>query len=129
MNTTYIIAEAVQRIALNHEPYGVFDVWEGQHRLLFSYDCAFDHIEIQRVEHGAYKSNNLVVDMLPEDFDEDLFFSVMIPIMQKRYEEIERDRKEAEESDREEEERERQERESADWEDTKGSLNDTFGLY
>ena len=41
-------------------------------------------------------------------------------------EEIERDRKESEESDREEEERERQERDSADWEDTKRHLNDTY---
>ena len=97
--------------------------------MLFSYDCAFDHIDIQRVEQGAYMSNSLVVAMLPEEFDEDLFLSVMIPIMQKRYEEIERDRKESEESDREEEERERQERESAYWEETKRHLNDTFGLY
>ena len=36
--------------------------------------------------------------------------------------------KESEESDREEKERERKERESADWEETKRSLNDTFGL-
>ena len=53
----------------------------------------------------------------------------MIPKMKKRYEEIERDRKEREESDKEEEERERQERDSAYWEETKRHLNDTFGLY
>lgn len=129
MNTTYIIAEAAQRIALNHEPHGVFDVWEDGYKVLCTYDCAFGHIDIQKVERGAYLSNNLMVDMLPEEFDEDLFLSVMIPIMKKRYEEIERDRKESEESDREEEERERQERESADWEETKRYLNDTFGLF
>lgn len=129
MNTTYIIAQAAQNIAVNHEPYGSFDIWEDGYRVLCTYDCAFDHIEIQKAEQGAYLSNNLVISELPEEFDEDLFFSVMIPIMQKRYEEIERDRKEAEESDREEEERERQERDSADWEDTKRHLNDTFGLY
>jgi hypothetical protein len=50
-------------------------------------------------------------------------------LLPRRYEEIERNRKESEESDREEKERERKERESADWEDTKRSLNDTFGLY
>lgn len=129
MNTTYIIAEAAQKIAVNPEPYGSFDIWEDGYKVLCAYDCAFDYIAIQKVERGAYLSNNLVVEMLPEEFDEDLFLSVMIPIMQKRYEEIERDRKESEESDREEEERERQERESADWEDTKRSLNNTFGLY
>lgn len=129
MNTTYIIAEAARKIAVNPKPYGFFDVWEDGYKALCTYDCAFDHIAIQKVEKGAYMSNNLVVEMLPEEFDEDLFLSVMIPIMQKRLEEIERDRKESEESDREEEERERQERESADWEDTKRHLNDTFGLY
>ena len=129
MNTTYIIAEAAQKIAVNPEPYGSFDIWEDGYKVLCTYDCAFDDIAIQRVERGAYLSNNLVVEMLPEDFDEDLFLSVMIPIMQKRYEEIERDRKESEESAREEEERERQERESADWEETKRHLNDTFGLF
>ena len=50
-------------------------------------------------------------------------------LLPRRYEEIERNRKESEESDREEEERERKERESADWEETKVHLNDTFGLY
>ena len=129
MNTTYIIAQAAQNIAVNHESYGSFDIWEDGYKVLFTYDCAFDEIAIQKVEQGAYMSNSLVVEMLPEDFDEDLFLSVMIPIMQKRYEEIERDRKESEESDREEEERERQERDAADWEDTKRHLNDTFGLY
>ena len=129
MNTTYIIAEAARKIAMNPEPYGSFDVWEDGYKVLCTYDCYFDDIDIQKVELGAYMSNNLVADMLPREFDEDLFLSVMIPIMQKRYEEIERDRKESEESDREEEERERQERDSADWEDTKRSLNDTFGLY
>lgn len=129
MNTTYIIAEAAQRIAVNHEPYGSFDIWEDGYKVLCTYDCAFDDIAIQKVEQGAYLSNNLVVEMLPEEFDEDLFLSVMIPIMKKRYEEIERDRKESEEYDREEEERERQERESAYWEDTKRHLNETFGLY
>lgn len=129
MNTTYIIAEAAQKIAVNHEPYGSFDIWEDGYRVLCTYDCAFGDIDIQKVERGAYLSNNLVVAMLPEEFDEDLFLSVMIPIMQKRYEEIERDRKESEESAREEEERGRQERESADWEETKRHLNDTFGLF
>ena len=129
MNTTYIIAQAAQKIAVNHEPYGSFDIWEDGCKVLCTYDCAFDHIAIQKVEQGTYLSNNLVVAMLPGEFDEDLFLSVMIPIMQKRHEEIERDRKESEESDREEEERERQERESADWEETKRHLNDTFGLY
>ena len=129
MNTTYIIAEAARKIAVNPEPYGYFDIWEDGYKVLFTYDCYFDNIDIQKVERGAYMSNNLVVDMLPEEFDEDLFLSVMIPIMKKRYKEIERDRKESEESDREEEERERQERESADWEETKRYLNDTFGLY
>ena len=129
MNTTYIIAEAARKIALSPEPYGSFDIWEDGYKVICTYDCAFDHIDIQKVERGAYMSNNLVVDIMPEEFDEDMFLSVMIPIMQKRYEEIERDRKESEESDKEEEERERQERDSADWEDTKRSLNDTFGLY
>lgn len=129
MNTTYIIAQAAQKIAVNHEPHGSFDIWEDGYKVLFTYDCYFDNIDIQKVERGAYMSNNLVVDMLPGEFDEDLFLSVMIPIMKKRYEEIERDRKESEESDREEEERERQERDSVDWEETKRSLNDTFGLY
>ena len=100
MNTTYIIAEAAQKIAVNPEPYGSFDIWEDGYKVLCTYDCAFDHIDIQRVEQGACKSNNLVISELPEEFDEDLFLSVMIPIMQKRYEEIERDRKESEESDR-----------------------------
>jgi len=129
MNTTYIIVEAARKIALNHEPYGSFDIWEDGYKVLCTYDCAFDHIAIQKVEQGAYLANNLVVAMLPEEFDEDMFFSVMMPIMKKRYEEIERDRKEGEESDKEEKERERQERESANWEDTKRHLNDTFGLY
>ena len=129
MNTTYIIAQAAQKIALNHEPYGSFDVWEDAYKVLFYYDCAFDHIDIQKVERGAYMSNNLVVDIIPEEFDRGLFLSVMIPIMRKRHEEIERDRKESEEAAKEEEERERQERDSADWEETKRSLNDTFGLF
>ncbi len=129
MNTTYIIAEAAYKIAVNPKPYGFFDVWEDGYKVLFTYDCAFDDIDIQKVEQGDYLADNLVVSELPEDFDEELFLSVMIPIMQKRYEEIERDRKESEGSDREEEERERQERDSADWEDTKRHLNDTFGLY
>ena len=129
MNTTYIIAEAARKIALSPEPYGDFDVGEDGYKVLFTYDCAFDHIDIQKVERGAYLSNNLVVDIIPEEFDRGLFLSVMMPIMKKRYEEIERDRKESEESDKEEEERERQERESANWEETKRSLNDTFGLY
>ena len=129
MNTTYIIAQAAQKIALNHEPYGSFDVWEDAYKVLFYYDCAFDHIDIQKVERGAYMSNNLVVDIIPEEFDRGLFLSVMIPIMRKRHEEIERDRKESEEAAKEEEERERQERDSADCEETKRSLNDTFGLF
>jgi broad specificity polyphosphatase/5'/3'-nucleotidase SurE len=129
MNTTYIIAEAARKIALSPEPYGSFDIWEDVYKVLCTYDCAFDHIAIQKVEQGAYLANNLVVAMLPEEFDEDLFLSVMIPIMRKRHEEIERDRKESEEAAKEEEERERQERESANWEETKRSLNDTFGLY
>ena len=53
MNTTYIIAEAARKIALSPEPYGDFDVWEDGYKVLFTYDCAFDHIDIQKGGAGC----------------------------------------------------------------------------
>ena len=129
MNTTYVIAQAALNIALNDEPYGWFDVWEDSYRLLIYYDCAFDLVEIQLVEKGVYLSNNLVLDYLPDDFDEECFHKAMLPILKKRYDEIKKEKEMEESFNYEERERDRREQEAADWEHTIEYLNRTFGLY
>jgi hypothetical protein len=140
MTTTQIIADAIIQIAENNDDYGRFYTDYCGYTFFLYYDLE-EELEIDQIIYEYSTGRTAVLEKDPDWFDRELFLEVVGKVVKKRLEEIseersrieeaeiERDRKESEESDREEEERERQERDSADWEDTKRSLNDTFGLY
>lgn len=92
MSTTRVIAEAVYSIAESDDEWGKLIVEDEGYSFHIYYDAAFRKVEIEQVTYEYANGTELVLDGLPRWFKGDLFNSVLIPVIEERYEEIKAER-------------------------------------